>query len=88
MATKKDVIEKTDERINDICEHMKADIKHLLNSGAVDIDSYEDNWLLPKILVTAAMHRAKDECNIGRASAVRNAIVKHFEKELKNLIVI
>ena len=56
---------KTQEKINELADLFAASLKEecerLYRSGAVDVDRYNpDHYILPKILVTAAILRRKD----------------------------
>ena len=57
---------KTQDKINELVDlfaaSLKAECERLYRSGAVDVDSYDaDNYVLPKLLVTAAILRRKDD---------------------------
>ena len=57
---------KTQDKINELVDlfaaSLKAECERLYRSGAVDVDSYDaDNYILPKVLVTAAIRRRKDD---------------------------
>ena len=56
---------KTQDKINELADLFAASLKEecerLYRSGAVDVDRYNpDHYILPKILVTAAILRRKD----------------------------
>ena len=51
--TKEACIEKVEEMIDRIPERMKKNLCKLLASGAVDYESAEDNYLLPKKIMNA-----------------------------------
>ena len=57
---------KTQYKINELVDlfasSLKAECERLYRSGAVGVDSYDaNNYILPKILVTAAILRRKDD---------------------------
>ena len=57
---------KTQDKINELVDlfaaSLKAECERLYRSGAVDVDSYDaDNYILPKVLVTVAIRRRKDD---------------------------
>ena len=57
---------KTQDKINELvglfASSLKVECERLCRSGAVDVDRYDlDQYVLPKILVTAAILRLKDE---------------------------
>ena len=51
--TKDSCIEKVEEMIDKIPDAMKKNLHKLLASGAVDYESAEDNYLLPKKILNA-----------------------------------
>jgi hypothetical protein len=72
---------KHQDKINELADLMasalKIECQKLVSSGAIDESDYDaDEYKLAKLLMTAAMHRLKDEF------APRYGLVK----ELKNLI--
>ena len=57
---------KTQDKINELVDlfasSLRVECERLYRSGAVDVESYDpDHYALPKILVTAAIMRRKDE---------------------------
>lgn len=58
---------KTQDKINELVDlfasSLKVECERLYRSGAIDVDSYNhaDHYFLPKILVTAAILRRKDD---------------------------
>lgn len=55
-------IDKTNEILNLLVSSMRVDIQKLIRSGAIDLDAYNpDEYVLAKILVTAAMRRSKND---------------------------
>ena len=57
---------KTQDKINELVDlfasSLRVECERLYRSGAVDVDRYDlDQYVLPKILVTAAILRLKDE---------------------------
>ena len=57
---------KTQDKINELVDlfasSLKVECERLYRSGAVGVDSYDaDNYILPKILVTEAILRCKDD---------------------------
>ena len=53
--TKEQVIEKVNKLINESADCMKKNVDRVLNNGSVDIENYEDNFLLPKIILQALL---------------------------------
>ena len=57
---------KTQDKINELVDlfaaSLKVECERLCRSGAVDANSYDpDYYVLPKLLVTAAIRRRKDD---------------------------
>ena len=57
---------KTQDKINELVDlfasSLKVECERLYRSGTVDVDRYNpDHYILPKILVTAAILRRKDD---------------------------
>lgn len=42
----------------EVREQIIIEAERLLKSGGVDLESYDDNFVLPKIVLVAAMHKA------------------------------
>ena len=61
MTTKKFCIEKIDEMMPDITKLIKEKAVYYLNSGAIDIDGFSDNYLLPKILLSVICDDIKNQ---------------------------
>ena len=53
--TREQVIEKVNKLINESADCMKKNIERVLDNGSVDIENYEDNFLLPKIILQALL---------------------------------
>ena len=56
---------KTQEKINELVDlfaaSLKVECERMYRSGAVDVGSYDpDKYILPKLIVTAAILRCKD----------------------------
>ena len=41
-------------------EILVAEAEHLIRSGGIDLERYGDNYAAPKVVLTAALHRAKN----------------------------
>lgn len=57
--TKEQAEQKANELIDNSATYMKELVKKALSSGALDLNKYEDNFVLPKIIVHAALDTAK-----------------------------
>ena len=61
MNTKETTEQKTNELLDQVVEMAKSKIKKALNCGAVDVESYDDDYELPKIILHAVMKSMADE---------------------------
>lgn len=61
MNTKQATEQKTNELLDKAVEMAKSKIKKALNCGAVDVESYDDDYELPKIILHAVMKSMVDE---------------------------
>ena len=69
--------DKINELVGLLTTSLKVECERLYRSGAVDVDSYDaDNYILPKILVTAAILRRKGDFA---------PIAKNYKDEVENL---
>lgn len=55
MITKEQLKEKTIELLNNAHEEMVEKIDKAINSGCMDLENADNNYLLPKILVSALL---------------------------------
>ena len=53
--TKKQLEKKTRHLIAESAKCMRRNMKRAIESGAIDIKSYEDNYILPKIVLRALL---------------------------------
>jgi hypothetical protein len=69
---------KVDELIGNMAKALKDTCQRLYKSGGIDVESYSsDDFVLAKILVTAAMEQCKDNlCPLSDS----------FRKDLRNLL--
>ena len=58
--TKKQFDEKIDDLIGTFASILKTESNSLFNSGMIDAEKYEDNFVLPRIIFTAAVERQKN----------------------------
>ena len=81
--TKAQTMQKVRELAQTARRDIIAECEKLIASGGVDMRKYEDNYFLPKILMTAAMERRIDQfmpgCAVGgyateAQKAVRNLL--------------
>lgn len=78
--TRKQVEQKTRKLIRESTKNMRANIKRVLQSGAIDISSYDDNFLLPKIIFQALLkeeqHQYKLHCDEDKHNKTINKIYR------------
>ena len=56
LTPKAEVRIKVDKMLFDVCSSVHKRVEHLLNSGALNMEDWEDNFLLPKALLSDALH--------------------------------
>ena len=52
---KRAVAKRTRDMINESARHMKKNIERAFNSGGINLEDYEDNNILPRIIMTALL---------------------------------
>lgn len=57
MQTYEQIVDRVSELFVDIEASVRKELKSLVSSGAVDLESADDNFRLPKILLSAALLR-------------------------------
>ena len=57
MQTKRQIMDKFHELMSRSNEEALSECNRLLASGAIDLERYEDNYVLPKILATAILRK-------------------------------
>lgn len=70
--TREQFLEKVEEIIPDIADLIREKANTVLESGAIDLESWEDNYLLPKLFIVA----------MGKEIAMR---YKHPNETIKNV---
>jgi hypothetical protein len=69
---------KVDELIRNMAKELKTTCQRLYKSGGIDVENYSsDNYVLAKILVSAAMEQCKDNLY---------PLSDDFRKDLRNLL--
>ena len=53
--TKKQLQKRTRELIRESAANMRKNIEKAINSGAIDLDAYDDNYELPRIVLGALL---------------------------------
>lgn len=76
--TKNQFLEKLEEVLEKTRANIRAKAEHLFNSGAVDPESYEDNYVLPKIILCACLLEQAEQWEPPHGW-------KHFREEVNNL---
>jgi hypothetical protein len=73
---KKDAKEKSMEIAREMFAKVEGKIDRALNSGCLDLDAYQDDYVLPKIILNAIMMWTCDESK---------PPLKKWQKEAKNI---
>lgn len=73
--TRKQIDQKTRKLISESAKHMRANIKRVLESGTIDISSYDDDFLLPKIIFQALLKEEQHQYKL------------HFDEDKHNKII-
>lgn len=73
---KEDLIDKTTQLIDAACEDMKKNVIRAIDSGSMNIEEAEDNWILPKLLFKALI---KEE-------DFQTKVPSYIEKKMRNVI--
>lgn len=55
--TKKQALKKFKELLSKANRNMIKDVEIMLDSGAIDLSEYENDYLLPKIMISAILER-------------------------------
>uniref|UniRef100_A0A6H2A1V6 Uncharacterized protein n=1 Tax=viral metagenome TaxID=1070528 RepID=A0A6H2A1V6_9ZZZZ len=77
--TKAQFLEKFEDILGNALKDIRATAERLFDSGAVDRESYEDDYLLPKIILTASLVDAADSWRPFDKKARRTvANLRHF----------
>lgn len=69
----KAVEQKTNELLGQAVEMAKSKIKKALNCGAVDVESYDDDYELPKLILHAVMKSMADATRPFRADNIKES---------------
>ena len=83
MSNEKKIEALANEMLENALPHMKQLVKKAINSGAIDVDSWDENsnpMILPKAIVTAVMETEADQYK-----ATGTSFEKEMKKEVKNL---
>lgn len=56
MPTRKQVMDKINEMLPDVTASIIKSSERFIKSGAINLEAYEDNYVLPKILLAACLH--------------------------------
>lgn len=78
--TRKQVEQKTRKLIRESAKHMRANIKRVLDSGAIDISSYDDDFLLPKIIFQALLKEEQHQHKLHFDEDKHNKIINNIYK--------
>ena len=61
MQTKGQIQEKIAEMSHAVLEYLKEETDRLMQSGAIDLESHEDNYRLPKALLVVALRNCAEQ---------------------------
>jgi hypothetical protein len=76
---KQDCLNKIDEMIPDMVEYVKKRAERYLSSGAIDMDEFDSDFVLPKVLLHVCLNDASDQYKPLWAEAQEVAKnLKHF----------
>lgn len=81
--TKKEARRKTRELIRRSADRMRRNLEKVFLSGAVNLPSYEDNYVLPTAIMLALLKEEMGEFQPSQFSQYR----KQVEKDAKNIYV-
>lgn len=59
--TPEQVMEKVAKLEQDLHRHMVTEVTRLLESGGIDLEEYQDNFLLPKLLYVQALRNIAEQ---------------------------
>lgn len=59
--TKKQAIKKTRSVIHSMSQKMSEKVEKVLNSGAINLENWKDDFLLPKLITSALLEDAIDQ---------------------------
>jgi len=77
--TREQFINKSEELIAQTADRLRKETLRLFDSGGLDAEKYEDTYLLPKIVLTAALHKSADDWRPHDQAARREvANLRHF----------
>lgn len=73
--------QKVGELIGSVKDQLRAECVRLFLSGAIDVESYQDNFVLPKIMISVSLRNIADDFSPSRFSAKYSSDMenlKHF----------
>jgi len=76
IQTKKQALTRLKKMMKQANQYMTKEAERLLNSGAIDMRKYEDNYILPKVLLSAVLYNTAQQYL---------PFDKEAKKELENL---
>lgn len=60
MITKEQTIEKVENLIVDIQKHMTERLEQIINSGAINFEEYNNDYILPKMIIQALLQKEQN----------------------------
>jgi len=82
--TKTQARKMTRQLINASAKEMREQLERVFLSGAVNIGSYEDNWLLPKIILTALL---RDQATTRLPIVLSKKEQRKIDRAIKNIYI-
>lgn len=77
--TREELTEKCKELFEQVSEHMPKDLEKLLDSGAVDWETAENNYLLPrKIICAILMHEQWEYKPLSDSRKEKREIINYY----------
>lgn len=82
--TNEQTMEMVDELLEDLHSYIKGEANRLYYSGGVDPAEYGDHYILPKILVKAALKNAIDRCDPLSSGSCYGKLIEQVVDNLKH----
>lgn len=78
MQTKEEILSKVDSLLENSTNEIKKHIERVLETGCLNLNEYENNWILPKLLVSSAYGKMQRSFEPPKDN-------RKLKKELKNI---
>lgn len=80
--TKKEAREKTRKLVRNCAQSMRKNIEKILENKSVDISSYDNNYVLPKIILAALLKEEMFQGQPLRSTKERNLEIERIYRSL------